>query len=136
MLNPADRLHLMPIITPAYPSMNSTYPILPSPPLPSSPLHYVHSFNILKYNVSVSTLRILKEEFARGVEVTTRVENNSLPWSALFEKSDFFMRYRDYLQIDILGQTELEHSKWLPITSLFLFFFSFFFLLSFFIFTT
>jgi poly(A) polymerase Pap1 len=44
----------MPIITPAYPAMNSTY------------------------NVSKSTLRILKDEFKRGEEITRQIETEGI----------------------------------------------------------
>jgi len=86
-LNPKDRLHLMPIITPAYPAMNSTY------------------------NVSTSTLQLLQDEFRRGAEVMPKIEEG-LGWSVLFDKCEFFSRYKVYLQVDILGATEQEHRKW------------------------
>jgi poly(A) polymerase len=87
-LYPKDRSHLMPIITPAYPAMNSTY------------------------NVSESTLFLLKEEFARGAVITFKIESQGLSWAELFEKRDFFTRYKVYLQIDVQGLTEEEHRKW------------------------
>ncbi|KAF2078416.1 hypothetical protein CYY_000283 [Polysphondylium violaceum] len=83
-----DKLHLMPILTPAYPSMNSTY------------------------NVSKSTLQLLKNEFIRGAEITRKIETNELLWPSLLEKSDFFTRYRFYLQIDCIAGNEEDHRKW------------------------
>jgi len=83
-----DKLHLMPILTPAYPSMNSTY------------------------NVSKSTLQLLKNEFIRGAEITRKIETNELLWLSLLEKSDFFTRYRFYLQIDCISSNEEDHRKW------------------------
>lgn len=51
--NPRDRSHLMPIITPAYPSMNSAYNVIPS------------------------TLRMLKAEFAAGAARTIDIETKA-----------------------------------------------------------
>jgi poly(A) polymerase len=65
--NPKDKLHVMPVITPAYPSMNSTY------------------------NVSDSTLRVIREEFYRGVKKTLSAQQ--IDWHMLFERHEFFVRY-------------------------------------------
>ncbi len=103
----------MPIITPAYPCMNSTY------------------------NVSHSTLTILKEEFKRGREITFAIENKGRPplvffpscahtarlthydgahtgeaWNKLFDKADFFSRYKIFVQIEVFADTEEHHLKW------------------------
>lgn len=86
--NPKDRYHLMPIITPAYPCMNSSY------------------------NVSSSTIRIMTEEFQRGNEICEAMEANKTTWDALFEPYPFFEAYKNYLQIDINAENADDYRKW------------------------
>ncbi|XP_047337569.1 nuclear poly(A) polymerase 1-like [Impatiens glandulifera] len=86
--NYKDRFHLMPIITPAYPSMNSSY------------------------NVSSSTLRIMTEEFQRGSEICEAMEANKTTWDTLFEYHPFFEAYKNYLQIEIAAVDEDDLRKW------------------------
>eukprot|EP01114_Cavostelium_apophysatum_P005495 TRINITY_DN1654_c0_g1_i1.p1 TRINITY_DN1654_c0_g1~~TRINITY_DN1654_c0_g1_i1.p1 ORF type:complete len:636 (-),score=113.17 TRINITY_DN1654_c0_g1_i1:158-2065(-) len=86
-LYPKDKTHLMPIITPAYPAMNSTY------------------------NVSQSTLHVMKQEFARGRNICEKSPEN-IPWAELLEKCDFFERYKAYVQVEITAATEDEWRKW------------------------
>ncbi|XP_048443630.1 nuclear poly(A) polymerase 1 [Pyrus x bretschneideri] len=83
-----DKYHLMPIITPAYPSMNSSY------------------------NVSASTLRIMLEEFQRGNEICEAMEANKADWDTLFESYAFFKAYKNYLQIDISAENADDFRKW------------------------
>ncbi|KAJ7970323.1 Poly(A) polymerase-like protein [Quillaja saponaria] len=86
--NPKDRFHLMPIITPAYPCMNSSY------------------------NVSSSTLRIMSDEFQRGNEICEAMEANKADWDTLFEFYPFFESYKNYLQIDISAENADDLRNW------------------------
>ncbi|GER32803.1 poly(A) polymerase, partial [Striga asiatica] len=86
--NYKDRLHLMPIITPAYPCMNSSY------------------------NVSTSTLRVMMEEFQRGNEMCEAIEANKSSWPTLFEPFAFFEAYKNYLQIDIATENDEDMMNW------------------------
>ncbi|XP_060043209.1 poly(A) polymerase gamma isoform X2 [Erinaceus europaeus] len=69
-VNPSDRYHLMPIITPAYPQQNSTY------------------------NVSTSTRTVMVEEFKQGLAVTDEILQGKSDWSKLLEPPNFFQKYR------------------------------------------
>uniref|UniRef100_A0A7M4FXJ7 Poly(A) polymerase n=1 Tax=Crocodylus porosus TaxID=8502 RepID=A0A7M4FXJ7_CROPO len=71
-VNPSDRYHLMPIITPAYPQQNSTY------------------------NVSVSTRMVMVEEFKQGLAITDEILLSKAEWSKLFEAPNFFQKYKYY----------------------------------------
>ncbi|XP_068636674.1 nuclear poly(A) polymerase 1-like [Aristolochia californica] len=86
--NPRDRHHHMPIITPAYPGMNSSY------------------------NVSLSTLRVMTEEFQRGKEICEVMEDNKADWNSLFEHYPFFEAYKNYLQIDITAENDDDLRNW------------------------
>ncbi|KAK3036722.1 hypothetical protein RJ639_030546, partial [Escallonia herrerae] len=80
--------NVMPIITPAYPCMNSSY------------------------NVSTSTLRVMTEEFQRGHDICEAMEANEASWMTLFEPFLFFEGYKNYLQIDIAAQNDDDLRKW------------------------
>ncbi|KAJ1308456.1 hypothetical protein OPQ81_004160 [Rhizoctonia solani] len=85
---PTDRNHLMPIITPAYPSMCSTH------------------------NVTRSTMSVMKDEFLRGSEIVEQIMFKRAEWSELFAKHDFFHKYRYYLQIIASSGNEEDQLKW------------------------
>ncbi|CAJ1362174.1 unnamed protein product [Effrenium voratum] len=85
--NPADRQHVMPVITPAFPSMNSTH------------------------NVTESTKRILLDEFKRGFEVVQNVEGNKADWADVYEPFPFFQEFKHFLGIEILGKSEDVYNK-------------------------
>lgn len=86
--NPRDRTHHMPIITPAYPCMNSSY------------------------NVSISTLRVMMEQFELGNKICQDIELNKAQWSTLFEPYLFFESYKNYLQVDIVAEDTDDLLAW------------------------
>ncbi|XP_039845315.1 nuclear poly(A) polymerase 4-like isoform X2 [Panicum virgatum] len=86
--NPRDKCHHMPIITPAYPCMNSSY------------------------NVSTSTLRVMMEQFQFGNKICQEIEMNKASWSALFEPFQFFEAYKNYLQVDIIAEDDEDLRLW------------------------
>jgi len=90
-LNPADRQHLMPVITPAFPAMNSTH------------------------NVTETTKRMFLDEFRRGYEVVKDVEAKKCSWDQVYEVPDFFNKHPHFLWIEVLAQTQeayLKFSGW------------------------
>ncbi|XP_060208396.1 nuclear poly(A) polymerase 4-like isoform X3 [Lycium barbarum] len=86
--NPKDRTHHMPIITPAYPCMNSSY------------------------NVSPSTLRVMMDQFQFGNKICEEIELNKAQWAALFEHYLFFEVYKNYLQVDIIAADNDDLLAW------------------------
>uniref|UniRef100_A0A8C7L7J3 polynucleotide adenylyltransferase n=1 Tax=Oncorhynchus kisutch TaxID=8019 RepID=A0A8C7L7J3_ONCKI len=88
-VNPSDRYHLMPIITPAYPQQNSTY------------------------NVSSSTRTIMSEEFKYGLSVTDDILQGKTDWSKLFQPPNFFLKYKHYIVLTASASTEENQLEWI-----------------------
>ena len=95
-----NQRHVMPIITPSYPSMNTTH------------------------NVSASTLSVLKKEIKRGKTICEQLEERTREnegegdgdgvsaWQTLFDRSEFFGDYKRVLQIDIYADNLAAFKKW------------------------
>uniref|UniRef100_A0A0E0LB15 polynucleotide adenylyltransferase n=1 Tax=Oryza punctata TaxID=4537 RepID=A0A0E0LB15_ORYPU len=83
-----DRGHHMPIITPAYPSMNSSY------------------------NVSISTRHVMIQEFTRASDICQAIDESKADWDALLEPYPFFESYRNYLKIEITARNEDDLRNW------------------------
>jgi len=79
----------MPILTPAYPSMNSSF------------------------NVSTHSLTVMKEEFKRGLTIVQDVlSKGGAEWGSLFEPSDFFAVHQHYLAVEVYTEKEDEEQAW------------------------
>jgi len=85
--NPADRQHLMPVITPAFPAMNSTH------------------------NVTETTKRILLDEFRRGYEVVKSVEAHRGQWTEVHDPFPSLTHFRHFLWLEILAKTDEIYQK-------------------------
>ena len=83
-----DSKHLMPIITPCYPSMNSSY------------------------NVGEPQLRRIQDELRRATKISHDVCFGRKTWSDLFKGNDFFRQHANYLQVDISSTQEDDFREW------------------------
>ncbi|KAJ1498838.1 polynucleotide adenylyltransferase [Coelomomyces lativittatus] len=84
----SDKLHRMPIITPAYPSMCATH------------------------NVTASTHTIMVDQFREATHVVNTIMLHHAPWDELFVPYDYFGRYRHYLQIIAASRRKEAHVRW------------------------
>eukprot|EP01053_Blabericola_migrator_P000217 Blabericola_migrator_1__216@NODE_1057_length_5570_cov_23_138288_g727_i0_p4_GENE_NODE_1057_length_5570_cov_23_138288_g727_i0NODE_1057_length_5570_cov_23_138288_g727_i0_p4_ORF_typecomplete_len303_score49_12PAP_RNAbind/PF04926_15/4e23PAP_central/PF04928_17/2e21_NODE_1057_length_5570_cov_23_138288_g727_i032504158 len=87
--NPYDRNHLMPIITPTFPSMNSTH------------------------NVTHSTMQVLLEEFTVALQKVEKVEEGTATWDEVLEKFDFFHSSKHFLALSIMAKGDQVFRRWL-----------------------
>ncbi|KAL9189061.1 hypothetical protein ACHAXT_011551 [Thalassiosira profunda] len=83
-----DAKHLMPIITPCYPPMNSSY------------------------NVGEPQIRRLRDELWRASKLCDDICSGTKEWEVLFEGNEFFTQHANYLQVNIIGSNEDEFRAW------------------------
>jgi poly(A) polymerase len=84
----------MPIITPAYPCINSTH------------------------NISPTTSAVIKQEFTRGAQMVLRLAPDAQPHivesvlKGLVAPHEFFTQYRHFLDITIASASDKDMDKW------------------------
>ena len=74
-LYPGDRHHKMPVITPSYPLMCATH------------------------NINALTFKVIMAELKRGKEIMDDISAGKKTWGDLFQRHDFFFKYKFYLCI-------------------------------------
>jgi poly(A) polymerase len=74
-----DTYHLMPVITPAYPSMCATF------------------------NITRSSMAIINRELKRALQISESIMVGKRPWSDLFVKHTFFTAGYKYLSSEDKG---------------------------------
>ena len=84
-----DRFHLMPIITPAYPSMCATH------------------------NITMSTKEVIMRELDRGGDIADKIFTGQLQWKDLFAKHTFFADgFKYYLSIIAASRSKEAQHVW------------------------
>lgn len=86
---PGDKRHLMPIITPAYPSMCATH------------------------NITHSTQKVIKRELLRASQITSDILAEKRRWKDLFDKHTFFTQdFKYYLSIVAASHDKEAQDNW------------------------
>ncbi|RBR11862.1 uncharacterized protein FIESC28_08809 [Fusarium coffeatum] len=84
-----DTFHLMPVITPAYPSMCATF------------------------NITRSSMTIINRELKRALQISESIMGGKRPWSDLFVKHTFFTAgYKYYISVISAAKTKESHTIW------------------------
>ena len=78
----------MPILTPCYPSMNSSY------------------------NVGVPQLRRMQMEFFVASQTLDQIENGEKNWTDLYQGNDFFEQHIHFLQVNISADNSASFVEW------------------------
>jgi poly(A) polymerase len=86
---PGDKYHLMPIITPAYPSMCSTF------------------------NITQSAKTVILRELERAAQISDAIMVGQRPWKDLFTKHTFFTQdFKYYINVISTSKTKEAHKVW------------------------
>lgn len=64
------------------------------------------------FNVTHSTLHVLKGEFKKGREVCAKILLGAAKWEALWEPLPFFQMHKHYLQVTMCASNEEDFKKW------------------------
>ncbi|KAK8058953.1 hypothetical protein PG994_009401 [Apiospora phragmitis] len=84
-----DSFHLMPVITPAYPEMCSTF------------------------NITHSNKEVIQRELLRAGQIAAQIMAGKVPWKELFVKHSFFTQgYKYYLAIISTSKEDEAHKIW------------------------
>ncbi|XP_065199639.1 poly(A) polymerase type 3-like [Planococcus citri] len=86
--NMPDQAKLIPIISPTYPHRNSTF------------------------NVSRSTFKIVVDELRTGFRISEAIMRGRANWQMLFEKPNFFAKYKHLMFLIASSSTNDEHLEW------------------------
>ena len=88
-----DQRQLMHVVTPAFPSMNSTYA------------------------VGLSQKNVLLTEFEKAAMIMEELNGpnastTKIKWNRLFKKFPFFKAYEHFMEIQVLAKNDDDHKKW------------------------
>lgn len=84
-----DAAHLMPVLTPAVPAMNTTH------------------------TITRSTKLVIMREVVRAEKIVEEIYKGEKPWSALFERTNFFTEaFKHYICVNTAAQTQDAEDAW------------------------